>query len=72
MDTAGTEQVRPLHVSAHQLGLKVLLSQFMALHSMYMKSGDGFILVFSLCSMESVSELQNVRSSRLRSTPRHG
>ncbi|ORY52191.1 putative ras-related protein RSR1 [Leucosporidium creatinivorum] len=35
--------------------------QFMALHSMYMKSGDGFILVFSLCSMESVSELQNIR-----------
>ncbi|SCV74599.1 BQ2448_7628 [Microbotryum intermedium] len=35
--------------------------QFMALHSMYMKTGDGFVLVFSLSSMESVSELQNIR-----------
>jgi hypothetical protein len=36
---------------------------------MYMKSGDGFILVFSLCSMESVSELQNVSSVFLAPPP---
>lgn len=33
----------------------------MALHSLYMKSGDGFVLVFSLTSMESVNELQSIR-----------
>ncbi|KAM0749906.1 putative ras-related protein RSR1, partial [Meredithblackwellia eburnea MCA 4105] len=35
--------------------------QFMALHSMYMKDGDGFALVFSLTSLESVNELQSIR-----------
>ncbi|KAK4051600.1 Ras- protein rsr1 [Microbotryomycetes sp. JL201] len=33
--------------------------QFMALHSMYMKSGDGFLLVFSLTNMESIAELKS-------------
>lgn len=33
----------------------------MALHSMYMKDGDGFALVFSLTSLESVNELQSIR-----------
>lgn len=32
----------------------------MALQSLYMKSGHGFLLVFSLTSMESVTELHNV------------
>jgi len=40
--------------------------QFMALHSMYIKSGDGFILVFSLTSMESVGELQTIREQIMR------
>ncbi|KAI5479528.1 Ras-related protein Rap-1B [Pseudohyphozyma bogoriensis] len=35
--------------------------QFMALHSIYMKQGDGFVLVFSLTSLESLSELQQIR-----------
>lgn len=35
--------------------------QFMALHSMYIKDGDGFALVFSLTSLESVNELQSIR-----------
>ena len=33
----------------------------MALHSMYMEDGDGFALVFSLTSLESVNELQSIR-----------
>lgn len=35
--------------------------QFMALQSMYMKNGDGFCLVFSLTSLESLTELQLIR-----------
>lgn len=52
-----------------------LHEQFLALQSMYMKSGHGFILVFSLTSMETVADLQNVSSrpsagiSRFRSAP---
>lgn len=33
----------------------------MSLHHMYIKSGDGFLLVFSLTSLESVSELYHLR-----------
>ncbi|CAD6584892.1 MAG: Ras- protein rsr1 [Cyphobasidiales sp. Tagirdzhanova-0007] len=40
--------------------------QFMALHSIYMKSGDGFVLVFSLTTMESLSELSSLREQILR------
>ena len=38
----------------------------MALHSLYMKSGDGFILVFSLTSMDSLNELASMRDQILR------
>jgi len=31
-----------------------------------MKSGDGFVLVFSLTSMESLNELQSIRDQILR------
>lgn len=33
----------------------------MSLHHMYIKSGDGFLLVFSLTSLESVSELYHLK-----------
>lgn len=33
----------------------------MSLSNLYMRSGDGFLLVFSLTSMESISELQTIR-----------
>lgn len=42
------------------------LFQFMALHSLYVKAGDGFVLVFSLTSLESVNELQNIREQIYR------
>jgi hypothetical protein len=38
----------------------------MALHSIYMKSGDGFVLVFSVTSMESLNELSSLREQILR------
>ncbi|KAM0789742.1 hypothetical protein ACM66B_006597 [Microbotryomycetes sp. NB124-2] len=45
--------------------------QFMALHSMYMKSGDGFLLVFSLTNMESIAELKSIRDqiNRIKEVP---
>jgi hypothetical protein len=38
----------------------------MALHSIYMKSGDGFVLVFSLTSVDSLNELSSLREQILR------
>ncbi|KAK4056420.1 Ras- protein rsr1 [Microbotryomycetes sp. JL221] len=45
--------------------------QFLALHSMYMKSGDGFLLVFSLTSLESIAELKSIREQiqRIKEVP---
>ncbi|KAH8921219.1 hypothetical protein BT69DRAFT_350757 [Atractiella rhizophila] len=40
--------------------------QFLALHTLYMKSGDGFVLVFALNSMDSIKELQPIRENILR------
>lgn len=37
-----------------------------SLHSSYITSGDGFLLVFSLTSLESLNELQNIRESIYR------
>lgn len=42
------------------------VKQFMALHSIYMKSGDGFVLVFSVTSMETLNELSSLRDQILR------
>ncbi|KAH8913618.1 hypothetical protein BT69DRAFT_1314870 [Atractiella rhizophila] len=40
--------------------------QFPALHSLYMKSGDGFILVFALNSRDSIEDLLPIRDSIVR------
>ncbi|GAA5919243.1 hypothetical protein JCM1841_006515 [Sporobolomyces salmonicolor] len=56
---------RTLMVDGITVALEVLdtagTEQFMSLHHMYIKSGDGFLLVFSLTSLESVSELHSLR-----------
>ncbi|GAA6034764.1 hypothetical protein JCM8097_001158 [Rhodosporidiobolus ruineniae] len=56
---------RNLTVDGITVALEVLdtagTEQFMSLSTLYMKSGDGFLLVFSLTSMESVSELHNIQ-----------
>ncbi|GAA5846755.1 hypothetical protein JCM5353_008825 [Sporobolomyces roseus] len=56
---------RTINVDGITVSLEVLdtagTEQFMSLHHMYIKSGDGFLLVFSLTSMESVSELYHLR-----------
>jgi hypothetical protein len=38
----------------------------MALHSIYMKSGDGFVLVFSLTSLDTLQELTSLRDQIVR------
>lgn len=40
--------------------------QFMALKELYMKSGQGFVLVFSLTQLGSVSELGPLREQIVR------
>ena len=35
-------------------------AQFMSLSSLYVRSGDGFLLVFSLTSLDSVAELHTI------------
>ncbi|GAA5993893.1 hypothetical protein JCM5350_000112 [Sporobolomyces pararoseus] len=56
---------RTINVDGITVALEVLdtagTEQFMSLHHMYIKSGDGFLLVFSLTSLESVSELYHLR-----------
>ncbi|GAA6059196.1 hypothetical protein JCM10212_005541 [Sporobolomyces blumeae] len=56
---------RTINVDGITVALEVLdtagTEQFMSLHHMYIKSGDGFLLVFSLTSLESVSELHHLR-----------
>ncbi|GAA6008370.1 hypothetical protein JCM10207_000104 [Rhodosporidiobolus poonsookiae] len=55
---------RNLTVDGITVALEVLdtagTEQFMSLSTLYMKSGDGFLLVFSLTSMDSISELHNI------------
>lgn len=38
----------------------------MSLSTLYMRSGDGFLLVFSLTSVESISELHTIREQIMR------
>ncbi|BGP20298.1 Ras-related protein rsr1 [Rhodosporidiobolus nylandii] len=56
---------RNLTVDGINVALEVLdtagTEQFMSLSTLYMRSGDGFLLVFSLTSMESVQELHSIR-----------
>ncbi|MBW0524627.1 hypothetical protein O181_064342 [Austropuccinia psidii MF-1] len=40
--------------------------QFVALHSLYVKSGDGFLLVFALNTLDSIHELEALHESILR------
>ncbi|KAH8928085.1 hypothetical protein BT69DRAFT_1316541 [Atractiella rhizophila] len=42
------------------------IDQFRALDSLYMKSGDGFILVFALDSMDSTKDLRPIRDNIIR------
>ncbi|GAA5874760.1 hypothetical protein JCM8547_005204 [Rhodosporidiobolus lusitaniae] len=55
---------RNLTVDGINVSLEVLdtagTEQFLSLSSLYMKSGDGFLLVFSLASMDSISELHSI------------
>lgn len=66
LDTAGTEQVGRYHTDYGQAEPSLHLAQFMALHSIYMKSGDGFVLVFSLTSLDTLQELTSLRDQIVR------
>ncbi|GAA6054679.1 hypothetical protein JCM3770_006383 [Rhodotorula araucariae] len=55
---------RNLTVDGITVALEVLdtagTEQFMSLSTLYMRSGEGFLLVFSLTSIESLSELRGI------------
>ncbi|GAA5932761.1 hypothetical protein JCM3775_002229 [Rhodotorula graminis] len=55
---------RNLNVDGITVALEVLdtagTEQFMSLSSLYVRSGDGFLLVFSLTSLDSVAELHTI------------
>ncbi|TNY17326.1 putative ras-related protein RSR1 [Rhodotorula diobovata] len=61
---------RNLTVDGITVALEVLdtagTEQFMSLSTLYMRSGDGFLLVFSLTSVESISELHTIREQIMR------
>ncbi|GAA6006699.1 uncharacterized protein JCM10292_003458 [Rhodotorula paludigena] len=56
---------RNLTVDGITVALEVLdtagTEQFMSLSTLYMRSGDGFLLVFSLTASESLGELHSIR-----------
>ncbi|GJN94470.1 hypothetical protein Rhopal_007550-T1 [Rhodotorula paludigena] len=56
---------RNLTVDGITVALEVLdtagTEQFMSLSTLYMRSGDGFLLVFSLTATESLAELHSIR-----------
>ncbi|POY75391.1 hypothetical protein BMF94_1548 [Rhodotorula taiwanensis] len=65
LDTAGTEQASSYLFRASR-------PVFMSLSSMYMRSGDGFLLVFSLTNSDSLLELHAIHEQiqRIKETAR--
>ncbi|KAF3395855.1 Ras-related protein Rap-1b, partial [Penicillium rolfsii] len=59
LDTAGTEQFNTTHSSTNQHPLP-------SHRELYMKQGQGFLLVFSITSMSSLNELSELREQIIR------
>ncbi|MCJ1372150.1 hypothetical protein MMC20_003372 [Loxospora ochrophaea] len=70
LDTAGTEQFTAMRYRSSYIWTRLSLSQadFIALvcRDLYMKSGQGFILVFSITSLSSLHELYDLRDQLIR------
>ncbi|KKA29371.1 hypothetical protein TD95_005453 [Thielaviopsis punctulata] len=58
------------NVDGRQVVLEILdtagTEQFVAMRDLYMKTGQGFLLVFSITSSSSLSELQSIRDEIIR------
>ena len=64
LDTAGTEQViiiSPTLISFFQFILK-----FTAMRDLYMKNGQGFVLVYSITAQSTFNDLMDLRDQILR------
>ncbi|KAF2454175.1 putative ras small monomeric GTPase [Lineolata rhizophorae] len=61
---------KPLNVDGRQVVLEILdtagTEQFTAMRDLYMKTGQGFLLVFSITSMSSLHELYELRDQIIR------
>lgn len=64
LDTAGTEQFSKLQLQA--LRPRLTNGQPAAMRELYMKSGQGFLLVFSITSLSSLTELHELRDQIVR------
>ncbi|KAF2433525.1 ras-related protein RSR1 [Tothia fuscella] len=61
---------KPLEVDGRQIVLEILdtagTEQFTAMRELYMKTGQGFLLVFSITSLSSLNELSEIRDQIIR------
>ncbi|KAH6628548.1 P-loop containing nucleoside triphosphate hydrolase protein [Chaetomium tenue] len=65
LDTAGTEQFGGCH-SAFKFPFASLTPSKVAMRDLYMKTGQGFLLVFSIASRTSFEELETLRDDIIR------
>nr|WOD46206.1 Ras-related protein rsr1 [Trichoderma atroviride] len=65
LDTAGTEQFGMKSLPSSPTALPTN-SRVVAMRDLYMKTGQGFLLVFSITSPSSLSELENLREEIIR------
>ncbi|KAM5444868.1 Ras-related protein rsr1 [Microsporum ferrugineum] len=74
LDTAGTEQFTamrytqrtPSHPSSQAQRSTTATHKAIRFRELYMKQGEGFLLVFSITSMSSLNELQELREQIIR------
>lgn len=67
LDTAGTEQFGSFERKPH-ISLVIIKSNpaIVAMRDLYMKTGQGFLLVFSIASASSLAELAGLRDEIIR------
>ena len=66
LDTAGTEQFGKLWLSQSDAGDPSAEPHSVAMRDLYMKTGQGFLLVFSITSQSSLYELASLREEIIR------
>ena len=64
LDTAGTVEL--LVTSGRFWSLILLQEQFTAMRDLYMKNGQGFVLVYSITAQSTFNDLQDLREQILR------
>ncbi len=61
-----------MSMSAYLISIHVVLQeQFTAMRDLYMKNGQGFVLVYSITAQSTFNDLQDLREQILRVKVRH-